>query len=118
MARILIGSMPFISHINPVIPIARKLVERGHEVRWYTDHLFKDKIEATGAQYLPMKAGIDLDETQIEEIHPEMKTENSFQKFKWANKHVFIDAVPHQVADLQEILRDYPADVTLCEVGF
>lgn len=27
MARILLGSMPFISHINPVLPVARRLVE-------------------------------------------------------------------------------------------
>src|SRR4051812_49312971 len=118
MARILIGSMPFVSHINPVIPVARKLVERGHEVRWYTGHLFKDKVESTGAQYLPMKAGFDFDETKSDQIFPEMANLNPFQKFKYATKHIFIDAVPGQVEDIREILRDYPADVTLCEVGF
>jgi UDP:flavonoid glycosyltransferase YjiC (YdhE family) len=33
------------------------MVQRGHEVRWYTSHRFREKIEANGARFLPMKKG-------------------------------------------------------------
>lgn len=32
MARMLIGTIPVIRHINPVLPLARALVSHGHEV--------------------------------------------------------------------------------------
>ncbi|MBF2066628.1 MAG: hypothetical protein IGS39_19730 [Calothrix sp. C42_A2020_038] len=35
MARFLIGTLPAVGHVNPALPIARKLIERGHEVWWY-----------------------------------------------------------------------------------
>lgn len=60
MARFLIGTVPLVGHVNPTLPIARKLVERGHEVWWYTGKLFQAKVEATGARYVPMSAGFDF----------------------------------------------------------
>lgn len=60
MARFLIGTIPGFGHVNPALPIARKLVERGHEVWWYTGKLFQAKIEATGACYIPMNKGLDI----------------------------------------------------------
>ncbi|HEY1327618.1 MAG TPA: hypothetical protein VGI14_11815 [Casimicrobiaceae bacterium] len=35
MARILVGSIPVIGHLNPLVPIVRALRARGHEVHWY-----------------------------------------------------------------------------------
>ena len=60
MTRFLIGTIAATGHVNPALPIARKLVEQGHEVWWYTGKGFKEKIEATGAYHLPIKTGIDL----------------------------------------------------------
>ena len=34
MSRFLISTVPVAGHVNPGLPIARVLVERGHEVRW------------------------------------------------------------------------------------
>ena len=42
MARFLIGSIPFVGHVGPILPIARGLVCRGHEVRWYTGARFRE----------------------------------------------------------------------------
>ncbi|MBW4568474.1 MAG: hypothetical protein KME31_10700 [Tolypothrix carrinoi HA7290-LM1] len=78
MTRFLIGTIAAAGHVNPALPIARKLVECRHEVWWYTGKGFKDKIEATGAHYIPIRTGIDL--TDINTI-PE-----SWLKQKDANK--------------------------------
>ncbi len=34
MPRFLIGTIPLVGHVNPALPIARQLVNRGHEVWW------------------------------------------------------------------------------------
>ncbi|BAZ12546.1 glycosyltransferase, MGT family protein [Calothrix sp. NIES-4071] len=56
MARFLLTTIPAIGHVNPVLPIARQLVERGNEVCWYTGFGFQSQVEATGArieQFIP-----------------------------------------------------------------
>ena len=55
MSKFLIGTMPITGHVIPLLPVARKLVERGHEVWWYAGKKFQAKIETTGARYVPMK---------------------------------------------------------------
>lgn len=118
MARFLIGTMPFISHINPALPIARELVRRGHEVHWYTGSSFREKIEATGARYTPMQAAIDFDDDTLDATFPQRKTLQGAAQFKWSIKHIFMDAAPGQLRDLQQILREFPADVLLAESTF
>jgi UDP:flavonoid glycosyltransferase YjiC (YdhE family) len=60
MARFLIGTIPLVGHVNPALPIARQLVERGHEVWWYTGKNFQSKVEATGARFVPIRTGLDF----------------------------------------------------------
>lgn len=118
MARFLIATMPFVSHINPSLPIARRLVERGHEVRWYTGRKFQSRVEATGAQFVPMQRAPDFDEDDLDAAFPARKGLDGVAQFKWSIKHIFMDPAPAQVQDLQEILKDYPADVLLSETTF
>ena len=54
MARILIGTVPVVGHINPFLPLVRALVAHGHEVRWYTGAKYRPRVEATGATVLGM----------------------------------------------------------------
>jgi UDP:flavonoid glycosyltransferase YjiC (YdhE family) len=60
MARFLIATIPLVGHVNPALPIARQLVERGHEVWWYSGKTLQSKIEATGARFLPIRTGMDF----------------------------------------------------------
>ena len=53
MARFLIATMPFVGHVNPGLPVARRLIERGHEVRWYTGRRYRERVEATSAARVP-----------------------------------------------------------------
>jgi len=40
--------------VNPGLPIARELVRRGHDVRWYSTPRFKNAIEKIGARFVPV----------------------------------------------------------------
>ncbi|HEX6605879.1 MAG TPA: nucleotide disphospho-sugar-binding domain-containing protein [Chloroflexia bacterium] len=118
MARFLIATMPITGHVGPGIPIARKLVERGHEVRWYTGSRFQAKVEATGARYVPMHAAYDFDDLAINDAFPGRAALKDFAQLKFDLKRIFGDAGIGQVADLKAIMQEYPADVILCDTGF
>jgi UDP:flavonoid glycosyltransferase YjiC (YdhE family) len=46
MARFLIATLPLTGHVGLGLPIARTLVSRGHDVRWYTGRRFRQDVEA------------------------------------------------------------------------
>src|SRR5690349_3219152 len=118
MSRFLICTVPVIGHINPGLPIARKLIERGHAVWWYTGQKFRAAIEATGARFLPMAAALDYDAEQLDAAYPGRQDLTGLAQMKWDLKHIFVDAIPIQAAELRRILREYPADVVLTDPGF
>lgn len=115
MARFLICTIPTVGHVNPALPIAAVLVERGHEVWWYTGIGFQSKVEALGARHLSIRTGWDFSEN-IPKSYIEKK--NSFkglEQFKFALKHLFIDSAFGQFKDMTHILKDFSADVLLAD---
>ncbi|BDA74974.1 glycosyl transferase [Rivularia sp. IAM M-261] len=120
MARFLIGTVPAVGHVNPALPIARKLVERGHEVWWYTGKLFQPKIEATGACYVPMNKGLDASdfENLPKSLWEQREKLKGFAQFKYDIKTFMIDPTVSQMQDYVDILRSFPADVLLSDSFF
>lgn len=53
MSKIVFFCIPAHGHTNPTLNVVRELIRRGHEVRYYSYELLREKIEATGAQYVP-----------------------------------------------------------------
>lgn len=120
MARFLVATVPVIGHVGPAVPIVRKLVERGHDVRWYTGIAFKETVEAAGACFTPMATAFDY--SDLEKIPPELASERSalrgIAQLKFDVKRFFIDSAPAQVADCLELLRETPTDVLLVDPLF
>ncbi len=54
MARILFFSIPAHGHVNPTLPLVHELTIRGHHVLYYNAESFRQKIESTGAQFMPV----------------------------------------------------------------
>lgn len=46
-------NLPFSGHVNPTFELVEMLVEQGHEVTYVLDETFKEKIEETGATFVP-----------------------------------------------------------------
>ena len=44
--------IPAYGHHNPTIAVVKELVNRGNNVRYYSFHEFRDKIESTGAEFI------------------------------------------------------------------
>src|SRR5919107_1362040 len=118
MNRILIGTMPFVGHVNPLLPIARELVDGGHDVRWYTGGQFREKIEALGARYVPMPNAVEIEEDAWKRRHPQVAAMKPLDQLRFVLKHVFIDSAVEHFHDLLAILDDAPADVVLADSSF
>jgi UDP:flavonoid glycosyltransferase YjiC (YdhE family) len=118
MARFLIGTTPLVGHINPALPIARSLVERGHEVWWYTGKAFQSQVEGTGARFVPIRTGVDFSDPSKDYLLETRLKLKGLAQFKFNIKHYFADAAVWQVKDYTDILHEFPADVLLSDVSF
>ena len=67
MSRILFTSMPFAGHIRPGLPIARELVDAGHEVLWYTGQKYAALVAGSGATFVPYPESLDFDDAEVDE---------------------------------------------------
>ena len=52
MSKIVFFCIPAHGHTNPTLGVVRELIERGHEVWYYSYNLLREKIEATGAKFV------------------------------------------------------------------
>jgi UDP:flavonoid glycosyltransferase YjiC (YdhE family) len=109
MAKILFAVFPVTGHVNPGLPIARELVRRGHDVRWYTTPRFRAAAEAAGARVVPYCRAAEIDETRFDRF--DGRPEGGIRQLQWDVENIFIGIVPGQYADLEEELRREPADV-------
>lgn len=60
MAKIVFFCIPAHGHTNPTLGVVRELVSRGHEVRYYSYQMMREKIEAAGAVFVPCD-GYDME---------------------------------------------------------
>ena len=111
--RYLFAPIPVTGHVNPGLPIARELVRRGHEVRWYSTQRFKRTIESIGARWVPLRKALPLDEENFD-MWPDRPAEGIAQ-LRFDLKNLFIEFVRGALADLEVELRREPADVIVAD---
>ncbi len=71
MSKIVFMNIPAHGHTNPTLAVVRGLIERGHVVRYYSYEPFREKIEATGAEFVPCDAydaELKLDPRETEKV--------------------------------------------------
>lgn len=111
MSRFLFAPFPVTGHVNPGLPIARELVERGHDVRWYTTPRFKRALESIGARYVPFYYGLQFDEERFDDFFPRRPKKGGLAQLKWDIKNIFVEIIPGALRDLGHELEREPADV-------
>src|SRR3954468_24072867 len=110
MSRYLFAPMPITGHVNPGLPIARELVARGHDVRWYSTPRFRKPIESIGARYVPFREALPLDEENVEGLFPD-RPAGGIKQLQYDIKNLFVSIMPGMLRDCEEELRREPADV-------
>lgn len=112
MTRFLISTMPAAGHVTPALPLATELHNRGHQVLWHTGEEFAGRVERTGARFTPLVHTPDF--TQIP-VEPDPGTKGLAAGVS-VMRRLFIDRIAGQVADYQEILAGFPADVLIADM--
>jgi MGT family glycosyltransferase len=117
MTSFLLATFTATGHVAPFEPVARELRDRGHEVHWYTGSRHRERVEATGAAYVPMRHAPDVDASELDEHHPGRADLQGLALVRFDVRQVFLAALPGQVADLQAHLVEHPADVLLVDTA-
>jgi MGT family glycosyltransferase len=112
--RFLFAAFPVSGHVNPGLPIARELVARGHDVRWYSTRRFKQAIEATGARWVPFRQAMAFDEQQMDLMFPDRPADGIAQ-IRYDVERIFVEIVRGQTWDLTTELTREPADVIVTD---
>jgi MGT family glycosyltransferase len=113
----LIATMPLVGHVHPLLPIARALVDRGHDVRWYTGRRFRATVEDTGARFEPVSAGIDHPSANLDEVLPGRVGRKGLNGIRYDVKHLFVDPAPVQVTDLRRLVSSERTDAVIADLG-
>src|SRR5260221_2982845 len=112
--KILIASTPGTGHLNPLLAIGRILIAEGHEVVGLSCNALRERIEGIGAGFHPLPPGADFDLRDIISVVPELKNiPPGPQWLRVAIQRLFVDTIPAQHKGLQQVLRDFPADVII-----
>jgi MGT family glycosyltransferase len=115
MAKFLISTMPATGHVYPFLLTAAKLVERGHEVGWHTGSEVCEKVETTGARFVPMVHTHNILQSTLE-----AQQKDGLAAANATMINLFVAPMLGQLRDYQEILPDFPADallVDMCGLG-
>jgi UDP:flavonoid glycosyltransferase YjiC (YdhE family) len=94
-----------------MLPVARKLVERGHQVWWHTTADFAAKVTATGAHFVPTQCTPTFAALPVNQ-----PKEHGLTAANGAIRRLFVERMLGQLADYQAILREFPADAVLADM--
>jgi len=113
MSKIIVLITPAEGHFNPFVPIIRKLIERKHEVVCIAGRAFKKRVEDTGASFTPMPEKWDPREMDYYDFYPALKDKKGISQVKYYIKHILIDMIPDTLNELQNVLKEFPADLVI-----
>ena len=108
MSRFLFATVPVPAHTRNPLPVAARLVERGHEVLWFAGSRFHEAIAAVGATPVPYGDTRDYDGERLLEEFPELARLRGPRAIGWAYAELFVGEAAHRVADLSAVLAARP----------
>jgi MGT family glycosyltransferase len=112
--KILIASTPATGHLNPLLTIGCILIAEGHEVAFLSGSALRSRIEDIGAKFHALPEGADIDLRDFASVAPELKSMQPGPDWlRVAMERIFVDTVPAQHKGLQQVLKEFPADVII-----
>ncbi len=116
--KTLIATMPFSGHFNPLTSVATLLLDRGHEVAWYTAPSFVHKVERLGVTAFPYRRAIEVTDENIGELYPERAKLRGPNRLAFDFDKVFAAPVRDHYLDVREIREKYPFELLICDAAF
>lgn len=113
MAKFLLATMPIPGHVNPFTPVAKALVERGHQVLWYGSRHFQTKIEATGARFASIQSAIDYGDNDYNHHFPERQGRSGTNLIVFDFEKLFFEPTEGMLKDLNLLIDSFEPDVVM-----
>lgn len=103
-AHIAMVGIPAVSHVLPSIELIRELVARGHRVTYANDPVMAERIEATGAAFVPYDSVLPVGD-------------NDWPDDPIAAMGLFLDDAVQALPQLRAVYDEDPADLYLYDIG-
>jgi MGT family glycosyltransferase len=116
--RYVLCTTPAQGHTAPLLALARRLVDDGHEVVFFTTEHYRSKVEATGASFVPFDPSYDAHDLMVANPDREATSNRGFRGVKDDLRQIFIGPIPGQFAGLQAILESFPPDAIVVDSMF
>lgn len=117
--KFLLASPPMAGHLNPLLSIGRILTAHGHQVAAMTGSFLRNRVEATGARFIPLQPGADQDTRDMAALFPEHRhIVPGPDRTRAHLQGVFIEPMPYQLAGLREALAEFEPDAIIASAFF
>jgi UDP:flavonoid glycosyltransferase YjiC (YdhE family) len=104
--------------VAPLLAIARRLVDDGHDVVFFTTQHYQDRVTAVGARFVPLAPEDDVHDLMVVDPAREASSRRGIRGLKEDLRRIFLDPLPGQFAGILEILCTFKADAIVADVMF
>jgi UDP:flavonoid glycosyltransferase YjiC (YdhE family) len=116
--RFVLCSTPAQGHTAPLLALAGRLIGEGHDVAFFTTEHYRDRVEATGARFVPFAAAYDAHDLMVANPARESSSKRGVRGVKDDLRRIFIGPIPGQHRDLRTILERFAADCIVVDSMF
>ena len=116
--RYVLCTTPAQGHTAPLLALARRLVDEGHQVVFFTTAHYRDKVEATGAAFVPFAEEYDAHDLMVANPERESSSKRGVRGVKDDLRRIFIGPIPGQWRDLRGILDEHDPDGVVVDCMF
>lgn len=118
MTSVLLAATPVRGHVTPLLAVAEALLAAGDRVRFLTGSRYRDEVEATGAEFLPLPAEADYDDSDVDAAFPGRRGLSGPAGIRYDMIEIFLRPVPAQLRAVRAALAAEPTDAILAESMF
>jgi UDP:flavonoid glycosyltransferase YjiC (YdhE family) len=116
--RFVLCTTPALGHTAPLLAVARRLNADGHDVVFFTTEHYRERVEATGARFVPFAAEDDAHDLMVANPEREASSKRGVRGVKDDLRRIFIGPLPGQCRDLRAILENGAVDCIVVDSMF
>ncbi len=116
--RFVLCTTPAQGHTAPLLALAGRLIGEGHDVVFFTTEHYRDRVEATGARFVPFAVEYDAHDLMVANPERESSSKRGVGGVKDDLRRIFIGPIPGQYRDLRAVLEGFAADCIVVDTMF
>jgi UDP:flavonoid glycosyltransferase YjiC (YdhE family) len=116
--RVLVTTPAGLGHIHPMVPLARALAARGHEVRWALPAEVADRVASVGIEPVPIEGRGPITPTEVMRRFPELAALPLADRPDAVFGKLFGTlATPPMLEGLEPIARDWRPELVVADAA-